>query len=240
MGASWLSIAGLDAGYGERLLIEGLDLEVGEPHRALGILGRSGIGKSTLLNLVAGFMQPFSGRIEVNGEVVLGPSSRRPVVFQEHNLFPWMTVAQNIGFGLKARGMSPAEREGRVGRLLEEFHLGDAAHRFPRELSGGMQQRVGIARALAVSPGCVLMDEPFGALDARTRESLYGVYLKMLTDHDMRSLHVTHSIEEAVTLCSAVLLLSGPSDWEFIDLTDSEPREGWLQSVRARVMAPDA
>ena len=156
------------------------DIRLDIPHGQFTcLLGPSGCGKSTLLNAVAGFSLPSSGAITVDGHPVTGPGPDRGMVFQEYALFPWMTVEDNIAFGLHIKGMSKSEIRDRVGGLLSMLSLGDFRQRFPKDLSGGMRQRVAIARVLALDSPIMLMDEPFGALDALTRRNLQDELLRI-------------------------------------------------------------
>ncbi|MCD0449027.1 ABC transporter ATP-binding protein [Actinocorallia sp. API 0066] len=170
------------------------------------IVGPSGCGKSTLLRLVAGFSQPTEGKVAVSGSDVAGPGPDRGVVFQQPRLFPWLTVRGNVEFGL--RGRSRADRRARSTELLELVGLSDAAQRRPYELSGGMQQRAAIARALAPDPAILLMDEPFAALDALTRERLQEELRRIWQATGKTVLFVTHSVDEAVYLGTRILVLS--------------------------------
>ena len=164
-----------------------LDIRKGE---FVCLLGPSGCGKSTLLNAVAGFQPPTKGTVAVDGRTITEPGPDRGMVFQEYALFPWMTVAQNVAFGLEIKGMSKPEIAGTVERLLEKLHLQDFRNRFPKDLSGGMRQRVAIARVLALDSPILLMDEPFGALDALTRRTLQDELLRIWgggrQDHPVR------------------------------------------------------
>jgi NitT/TauT family transport system ATP-binding protein len=184
-----------------------VDLEVAE-RELLCILGPSGCGKSTLLNIVAGFIPPTSGLVLVNGRPVTGPGAERGVVFQEYVLFPWLTVAGNVEFGLVLKGGAAAERKRTVARYLELVGLGPHAGKFPVQLSGGMKQRVAIARALANNPAILLMDEPFGALDAQTREVLQDELSRIQRVEHKTILFVTHSIREAVYLADRVVVMT--------------------------------
>ncbi len=172
------------------------------------LLGPSGCGKSTLLNAVAGFSLPSSGAITVNGQTVTGPGPDRGMVFQEYALFPWMTVEQNIGFGLEIKGMDKSEIQKRVGDLLAMLGLGDFRSRFPKDLSGGMRQRVAIARVLALDSPIMLMDEPFGALDALTRRNLQDELLRIWAELKKTIIFVTHSIEEAIYLADRIVVMT--------------------------------
>src|SRR5215470_7249211 len=172
------------------------------------LLGPSGCGKSTLLNLVAGFIQPSRGRVTHDGQAVRGPDRRRTVVFQEYALFPWMTVQRNVEFGLKAQGVSVEERVRIARKYLALVKLTGFEDRYPYEISGGMKQRAAIARALAPKPDILLMDEPFGALDAQTRVLLQEELARIVADMHCTVLFVTHSIEEAVFLADRVVVMS--------------------------------
>jgi ABC-type nitrate/sulfonate/bicarbonate transport system ATPase subunit len=184
-----------------------IDLDVAE-REFVCILGPSGCGKSTLLNIVAGFLAPGAGRVLVDGRPVTAPGAERGVVFQEYVLFPWLTVAGNVEFGLALQGVSTTERRRVVGRYLELVGLTGHADKFPVQLSGGMKQRVAIARALANNPSIILMDEPFGALDAQTREVLQDELSRIQRVEHKTILFVTHSIREAVYLADRVVVMT--------------------------------
>jgi NitT/TauT family transport system ATP-binding protein len=172
------------------------------------LLGPSGCGKSTLLNAVAGFAPPSSGKITADGAPVSGPGPDRGMVFQEYALFPWMTVEQNIGFGLEIRRVPRQEIGRRVGELLKMLSLSDFRQRYPKDLSGGMRQRVAIARVLALDSPIMLMDEPFGALDALTRRNLQDELLRIWAELKKTILFVTHSIEEAIYLADRIVVMT--------------------------------
>lgn len=172
------------------------------------LLGPSGCGKSTLLNAAAGFSMPTSGSIAVDGKMVTGPGPDRGMVFQEYALFPWMTVEQNIRFGLDIKGMSSAESASIVTSLLQKLGLTEFRTRFPKDLSGGMRQRVAIARVLALDSPILLMDEPFGALDALTRRNLQDELLRIWSELGKTVIFVTHSIEEAIYLADRIVVMT--------------------------------
>ncbi|NVO00578.1 MAG: ABC transporter ATP-binding protein [Geobacteraceae bacterium] len=172
------------------------------------LLGPSGCGKSTLLNAVAGFALPTSGEILLKGRKVTEPGPDRGVVFQEYAIFPWMTVAKNIAFGLEIKGVSAKEVEERVVMLMETLKLSEFRDRFPKDLSGGMRQRVAIARLLAIDSPVMLMDEPFGALDALTRRTLQDELLRIWRESGKTILFVTHSIEESLYLASRIVVMT--------------------------------
>ncbi len=186
------------------------------------MIGASGCGKSTLLRIIAGFEEPTTGEVAIDGKPVTGPGSDRGMVFQDYALFPWMTVRQNISFGPRQRHLSREE----IGRTTDEFirmvGLERFADRYPNQLSGGMKQRVAIARVLANDANILLMDEPFGALDALTREQLQSELLQIWKRTGVTTIFVTHSVEEAVLLADRVLVMSagpGKLDSDFrIDL----------------------
>ncbi len=206
--------------------LAGIELEIGRGEFVC-LLGPSGCGKSTLLNIVAGFLQPTAGCVNVDGAPIAGPSPERIMVFQDYALFPWMSVADNIAFGLELKRLPKAEIEARVDQWLRMLRLDEFARRFPKDLSGGMRQRVAIARALAVDPPILLMDEPFGALDALTRSSLQDELLRIWAALEKTILFVTHSIEEAIRLADRIVVLShrpGRIKQE-IRLADDRPRD---------------
>lgn len=172
------------------------------------VLGPSGCGKTTLLRIVAGLETPTSGTITLDGERIAGPSPRMAMIFQEYSLYPWRTVIDNIEFGLEIRGMTREERKKRAIEYLDLVGLRDFAGRFPYELSGGMRQRVAVARALAIDPAILLMDEPFGALDAQTRNRLQRELLDIWEKTRKTVLFVTHSVDEAVYLSDRIVVLT--------------------------------
>jgi nitrate ABC transporter ATP-binding subunit len=175
------------------------------------LIGASGCGKSTLLRVVAGFEEPTTGEVLVEGKPVTAPGSDRGMVFQDYALFPWMTVRQNIGFGPRQRQLPPKEVEGIADEFVKLVGLERAANRYPSQLSGGMKQRVAIARVLANNANILLMDEPFGALDALTREQLQRELLQIWARTGVTIVFVTHSVEEAALLADRVLVMSaGP------------------------------
>ncbi len=170
------------------------------------IVGRSGCGKSTLLNVVAGFLAATTGEVLVEGKPVTGPDPRRIFVFQENGVFPWLTVCENVEFGL--RRQTSAQRNEIVRRYIDMVGLGGFEHAFPRELSGGMKQRVEIARALAANPDIIYMDEPFGALDFITRMKMRNDLVRIWQNENNTILFVTHDVSEAVYLADTVYVLS--------------------------------
>lgn len=200
----WMTFAGKSRGSDVHVL-EGVhaDVRAGE---FVCIVGPSGCGKSTLLNIVAGFIPPTSGEVMVEGKRVNRPDARRIFVFQENGVFPWLTVTQNVGFGLQRR--EPAERQRIVQHYIDMVGLTGFERAFPRELSGGMRQRVEIARALASQPSIIYMDEPFGALDYLTRLKMRADLIRIWQEEKKTILFVTHDIEEAVQLADRVLVMT--------------------------------
>lgn len=191
-----------------------LDIAEGE---FVAIVGSSGCGKSTLLRLLVGLDTEFRGEIRVDGQRVSGIGSERGIVFQEHRLFPWLTVAENIGLGLVNEPLSAAERQRRIGDFIELVGLKDFARAYPHQLSGGMAQRVAIARGLVASPRILLLDEPFGALDALTRQQMQDELLAIRERARITTVLVTHDVEEAIFLADRVVVM--------------EPRPGRIKRV---------
>jgi NitT/TauT family transport system ATP-binding protein len=192
---------------GDVVALQDINLDI-KPGEFVCLLGPSGCGKSTLLNAVAGFALPSAGAITVNGKMVTAPGPDRGMVFQEYALFPWMTVGQNIAFGLEIQKKAPAVIAQKVDELLSLLHLGDFRDRFPKDLSGGMRQRVAIARVLAIDSPIMLMDEPFGALDALTRRNLQDELLRIWETLGKTILFVTHSIEESIYLADRIVVMT--------------------------------
>jgi NitT/TauT family transport system ATP-binding protein len=188
-------------------VLDGIDL-VCEPGQFVVVVGPSGSGKSTLLNIAAGMIKPDSGTVLLDGKPVNGPGPDRAMVFQDHGLFPWLTAAQNIEFGLKMAGLPRAQRRDRVAEALQRVHLLNSASKLVHELSGGMKQRVAIARALVMDPAVLLMDEPFASLDAQTRTLLHAQLQELWCQTHKTILFVTHSVGEAVRLADRIIVLS--------------------------------
>jgi ABC-type nitrate/sulfonate/bicarbonate transport system ATPase subunit len=189
------------------LALQDIGLQVAEREFAA-ILGPSGCGKSTLLNMVAGFDRPTSGSVRVAGEEIMAPSPRRAVVFQEPALFPWLTVMENVLFGPKTQRQPVGEYRARAAQIIEQVGLQGFEASYPAELSGGMRQRVGIARVLIMQPQVLLMDEPFGSLDAQTRSLMQELLLRVWERHHPTVLFVTHDIEEALLLADRVCVMT--------------------------------
>ena len=183
------------------------------------VLGPSGCGKSTLLNMVAGLDVPTSGTVKVDGQLIEGPGPDRGMVFQSYSSMPWMNVLQNVAYGLKLRGMARSEREERASILIKQVGLGGHELKYPKDLSGGMRQRVAIARTLAVEPNIILMDEPFGALDVGTRVEMQDMLLRINLELQPTILFVTHDIGEAVYLANRIYIFSA-SPGTIVDVVD--------------------
>jgi len=191
----------------EVVALDGIDLDI-EAGQLVCLLGPSGCGKSTLLNAIAGFSPPTGGTIVASGRPVIGPGPDRAMVFQEYALFPWMTVAENVAFGLEMKRAPRAEIREKVDALLGKLALREFRDRFPKDLSGGMRQRVAIARVLAIDAPMLLMDEPFGALDALTRRNLQDELLRIWAELRKTIVFVTHGIEESIYLADRVVVMT--------------------------------
>jgi NitT/TauT family transport system ATP-binding protein len=203
--------------------LENTSVDIG-PGSFVCLLGPSGCGKSTLLNAVAGYVRPTTGWVRVDRDQVVGPGPDRGMVFQQYSLFPWKTVRDNVAFGPYARGKGRARARAIADELLGMVGLTRFAHRYPAELSGGMQQRVGIARALANKPTVLLMDEPFGALDAQTRAVMQENLLRLWAEFKTTVLFVTHDVDEAIFLADRVLIMSAAPGRIIEDMLAPLPR----------------
>ena len=201
--------------------LAGLDLDI-EAGEFIAVVGASGCGKSTLLRMLAGFELPTSGVLDVDGTPVTRPGPDRGVVFQDYGLFPWLTVLENVAYGPRQNGASRAEATERAERFIELVGLARVSKRFPRQLSGGMQQRVAIARVLCNEPALMLMDEPFGALDALTRGTMQRELDRIHHEMGTTTIFVTHSVEEAVYLADRVVVMAGGI---------SHGRPGYIKSI---------
>jgi NitT/TauT family transport system ATP-binding protein len=208
-------------GRERHLAVAGTTIDV-KPGEFVCILGPSGCGKSTLLNSVAGYIKPTTGRILVDGDLIAEPGPDRGMVFQQYSLFPWKTVRENVAFGPRILGRNGPEAT--ADTFIEMVGLSKFARRYPAELSGGMQQRVGIARALANYPRVLLMDEPFGALDSQTRHMMQESLLRIWAEFGITVLFVTHDIDEAVFLGDRVLVMSASPGRIIADLAIDLPR----------------
>lgn len=226
--------------------VQSVSLDV-MPGEFVSLIGPSGCGKSTLLNAVAGFIDPSAGELTVDGQPVHGPSPERGVVFQQYSLFPWLTVRKNVEFGLKMRGVPTAERERQARTLLGLAGLLSFENHYPDQLSGGMKQRVGIVRALATSPQVLLMDEPFGALDAQTRVVMQEILTNMWQRLRISVLFITHDIDEAIFLSDRLYVMTARPGRIKAEITIPLPRPrtpammasaefiGLVQQVRALI-----
>jgi NitT/TauT family transport system ATP-binding protein len=237
--ADWLDIRSLTFRYRSTAVIDGLSLSVPQNSPILAVVGRSGVGKSTLISLIAGHLAAASGEIIVGGERVAAPSAARPVVFQDHNLFPWKTALENVAFGLKCLGATDEEQNRRARGLLQLLGLHGIENLYPHALSGGMRQRVGLARALAVEPKCLLLDEPLSSLDAPTRETLRDEIMRLVLDRGLRVIIVTHDLTDAAIMAGTTLVMRGPADWQLVHFS-GEPilrPKSWIDSpdFRARL-----
>ncbi len=206
-----IAIRGVGKRYAEGAdrppVLGSIDLDIAE-NEFVTLVGRSGCGKTTLLNIVAGLVEPSSGTVEVDGVTVTGPGRGKGVVFQQQALFPWLTARRNIEFGARSRGLDAAGQRKEADGLLELIGLAAYGDRYPNQLSGGMQQRVAIARSLLLDPKILLLDEPFGALDAMTRERMNVELQKIWSAARKTVLLITHGIDEAVFLADRVLVMS--------------------------------
>jgi NitT/TauT family transport system ATP-binding protein len=208
---------------GADLALSGVDLSI-PSGQFVCLLGPSGCGKTTLLNLVAGFLLPSEGYVFLDNKVIDGPGPDRGMVFQDYSLFPWRTVLKNVEFSLEIAGQSRGERRRRALRYLELVKLDHIASRYPSQLSGGMKQRVAIARALASGPKVLLMDEPFAALDAMTRNLLQDELLRIHELEKCTTLFVTHNIDEAIRLADRVIVMSPNPGRIDADISLNSPR----------------
>ncbi|MEM7336605.1 MAG: ABC transporter ATP-binding protein [Chloroflexota bacterium] len=212
-------------GHQEVKALDDVNLTV-QDKEFIALLGPSGCGKTTLLKIVAGLIQWNTGSVKVGGKDVVGPGPDRAVVFQNFALMPWADIKTNVAFGLELQGMGKEERESKAIQLIDAVGLAGFADHYPRHLSGGMQQRVGLARALAVNPQTLLMDEPFGALDAQTRRLMQEDLLRLHQQEPKTVIFVTHAIEEAIRLADRIVLMSARPGrvQEIIDVPFGRPR----------------
>jgi NitT/TauT family transport system ATP-binding protein len=227
---------------GRTVSLDNVSLDVAEGE-FITLVGPSGCGKSTMLNLIGGLLEPTSGQVLVHGDQVKGPSPDRGVIFQQYALFPWLTALENVEFGLRLQGLKKIERREKAMHYLDLVGIADFAHALPKELSGGMKQRCAIARAYAVNPSVLLMDEPFGALDALTRVQMQDELLSTWQKERRTIVFITHDVDEAVYLASRVVVMSPRPGRisEIIDVPLPYPRTEELRlspefaSIRARV-----
>ena len=190
-------------------VVESVSFDVAD-REFVSIIGPSGCGKTTMMNIVAGFVQPTTGTVLLDGKPIEGPGPERGVIFQEYGVFPWLTVKENIGFGLtlNANRVDAKEREDICQRYMQLMGLSDFANAYPKTLSGGMRQRLAIARAYAVKPQFLLMDEPFGALDAQSRSAMQDLLLTALSAERKTVMLITHSVDEAIYLSSKIIVVT--------------------------------
>ena len=210
---------------GKFLALDTVNLNV-EQNEFICVVGPSGCGKTTLLNIIAGLCKPTTGTVKVRGELVTGPDKGKGVVFQQYALYPWLTVEKNVEFGMRMKGVPKAERAEIAKKYIDLVGLSKFAKAYPKELSGGMKQRVAIARAYATAPEVLLMDEPFGALDAQTRAQLQENLLKTWEQERKTCFFITHDVEEAVLLATKIIIMSaGPGHiTEIVPVTLPYPR----------------
>ena len=202
-----VSVRGICKTYSDVEALRGIDLDI-QRGKLTTLLGPSGCGKTTLLKIIAGLIDATAGEVLVNGRAVNGPGPERAFVFQDFALLPWATVLRNVGFGLELRGTAKGEREGAARHYIGEVGLAGFEDKYPHELSGGMRQRVGLARALAVNADVLLLDEPFSAVDEQTRRKFQEDLIRLREVEKKTFLFVTHSIEEAVYVSDRIVLLS--------------------------------
>ncbi len=214
-----------DTRNGEMVALNGVDLDIHE-NEFICVVGPSGCGKSTLLSIIAGLTQPTSGTVLCNGKEVTGTGTDRGVVFQQYALFPWLTVKKNVKFALEMRGVKGQEADEEAMKYLEKVDLVKFADHYPKELSGGMKQRVAIARAYAANPEVLLMDEPFGALDAQTRTQLQTELLETWEKDRKTCFFITHDVDEAIILAQKVIIMSARPGRikEMVDIDIPYPR----------------
>ena len=210
---------------GEMVALNGVSLDIME-NEFICVVGPSGCGKSTLLNIIAGLLEPSSGKVYCDGKEVQGTGTERGVVFQQYALFPWMTVKKNVMFGLNLQGIKGPEAEEIAMKYIKMVQLEDFVNHYPKELSGGMKQRVAIARAYAVNPSILLMDEPFGALDAQTRTQLQSELLETWEKERKTCFFITHDVDEAIILAQKVIIMSARPGRikEIVDINIPYPR----------------
>ena len=227
-----LRIDGLSHRYGEMPVLEDIDLTI-DSGQIVCLIGPSGCGKSTLLRLIGGLEEPSAGAVVQVGAPPADCLNPLTYIFQDFALLPWADVLRNVGFGLELRGVPRDERESRARALVDMVGLGEFVHHLPSQLSGGMQQRVGLARALAIDPSILLMDEPFGALDAQTRRGLQVDLLNLHHRHRKTVVFVTHSVDEAVRLGDRIVLLTPRPGrvGEVIDVGLPRPRPADLATM---------
>ena len=236
---SGLRLERLRVGYGERAVLGELDLDISDGEIRV-VLGASGCGKSTLLRTIAGLQDPVAGQVLVGGTPVTGPGRDRVLIFQDDGLLPWRNVQRNVELPMVIRGVRRAERRSAAHYWLERVGLDDAAHQLPHQLSGGMRQRGQLARALAGEPGLLLMDEPFGALDAQTRAAMQRLLVEVWKADPRTIVFVTHDVDEALALGDRITILDPCGPAELINVPtprDPQPGDPAYRRARARVLA---
>lgn len=234
---------------GPMRVLDGINYDIHQGE-FVSVIGPSGCGKTTMMNMVAGFLQPTQGAVLLDGKPITDPGPDRGVIFQEYGVFPWLTVKENIAFGLNLRAnrTGRAERDDITQRYMTLMGLADFAHHHPKHLSGGMRQRLALARAYAVKPQFLLMDEPFGALDAQTRSAMQDLLLQVLMAENKTVMLITHSVEEAIYLSSRIVVVTArparirtvidvPFSYPRAENLHEDPRFGELRSqIRSLVM----
>lgn len=223
MQSEWLSIREVSFGYDNAAVIKHVSMTATTVHPVLAIVGKSGAGKSTLLKLIGGQLLPQAGEIRVFDRNPSTLAGALPMVFQDHNLFPWKTAKQNVMFALKCRGVPRQERSKMAVSYLNDVGLAEAAERMPSQLSGGMKQRVGLARALAAEPKCLLMDEPLSSLDEETRARLRDDIISIIEERRISGVLVTHQLQEALLFANRTCILTNGTH-KIFDLSDPWPR----------------
>jgi NitT/TauT family transport system ATP-binding protein len=237
-----VEIKGLSKRFGEpgqtdsRVVLDNIDLKI-RSGEFICLTGPSGCGKTTLLRILGGLLEHSGGQVLIDGRPITGPGPERGFVFQEFNLFPWRNVVDNVGFGLELQGLPKAEVRQKAAQMLGLVNLDSFANHYPHQISGGMKQRVGIARALVINPDILLMDEPFGALDAMTRETLQISLLKLHQQMGKTVIFVTHSVDEAILLADRVVVMSANPGKIGTVIDVDLPRERWNEEVRFSVEA---
>jgi NitT/TauT family transport system ATP-binding protein len=223
------------AAAGRMLVVDDVSYEIYN-HEFISVIGPSGCGKTTMMNIVAGFERPSTGAVTLDGKPILGPGPDRGVIFQEYGIFPWLTVKQNISFGLRlaANRVPFADREEICRRYMQLMGLSDFADAWPKTLSGGMRQRLALARAYAVKPQFLLMDEPFGALDAQTRSAMQDLLLEVLAAEGKTVMFITHSVDEAIYLSNRILVMTARPTRirEVIEVPFAYPRADALHDTK--------
>ncbi len=230
---SWLSIEGIARAHASRPVFRDVWFGV-ERGEFVVLIGHSGCGKTTILNILAGLDAPDAGQVVLDGHVLRGPSLERAVIFQSHALLPWLTALGNVAFAVRSRhrDWSRARVRAHAGEVLELVGLGQAAAHKPWQLSGGMRQRVGIARALAIEPALLLMDEPFSALDALTRGTLHDEVLRLVAERGQTAFMITHDVDEAILLADRIVLMTNGPDARIAEVVvNTLPRPRLRQDI---------